>query len=688
MIDYTFPSAVIGIFTGTFDGAGHKIHNLTIDTAGGGNSYLGLFGKIIGEQEQVKDLGLENVSVITGNGSRYIGGLCGYNREGPFSNCYTIGSIVSGDGSLYVGGLCGNNSDGGFTNCYSKGSIRVGNDVSEVGLLYGRNTRGPISNCYASGSVAVGNGASEVGGLCGVNNRGPISHSYSTCSVSAGSDSQQLGGLCGVYFYISLDSCYATGSVSSGDRSIEVGGLCGMKYGGPVNNCYATGSVLGGIESERIGGLFGGSAYDSVNNCYSVGSVEAGAGSLQLGGLCGFNNSVINNSYAKGSVAGGEGSQYIGGLWGWGGSSAYYCYSVGAVTAGAGSTYVGGFCGRIGSVNNCFWDIETSGMTDGIGNNPYPSGVIGLTTEDMQKIITYTDAGWDFGGEETNGTDDIWRMCVDGIGYPHLFHQYNVSGDFACPDGVGIEDLLALSSNWLNTEELDPDFSYPCDPTFDGITNLADYAILSENWLRGIVPLAHWNFDGDYTDSADGYDGTPVGDPNLVTNDVKVGTGAVELDGIDDYVEIAGFKGIPGGSSRTCTAWIKTSTAPGEIITWGTTDTTAKWIVRLDNTGPLRAEVSGGYIIGTKNLADDTWHHVAVVLAADGSSDVSEIKLYVDGEEEVITTSSACSVNTSAGNLVRIGVFSTFSRFFQGLMDDVRIYARPLTADEVAELAN
>jgi hypothetical protein len=75
-------------------------------------------------------------------------------------------------------------------------------------------------------------------------------------------------------------------------------------------------------------------------------------------------------------------------------------------------------------------------------------------------------------------------MCVDGIGYPHLSHQYIINGFFACPDGVGIDDVLSLSNNRLNGEELDPGFSYPCHPTFNEVTNLADYVILAERWLE------------------------------------------------------------------------------------------------------------------------------------------------------------------------------------------------------------
>jgi hypothetical protein len=99
-------------------------------------------------------------------------------------------------------------------------------------------------------------------------------------------------------------------------------------------------------------------------------------------------------------------------------------------------------------------------------------------------LATFTNYTWDFLNESANGTNDIWRMCLDGIDYPHLSWEYSINGDFTCPDGVNIDDVLSLSQNWLNSEELDPGFSYACDPTFDGVTNLADFVILAENWLN------------------------------------------------------------------------------------------------------------------------------------------------------------------------------------------------------------
>jgi hypothetical protein len=51
-------------FTGSFDGNGHVISNLTIDTAGAGSEYLGLFGQLNASAEVTK-LGLDTVNITS-----------------------------------------------------------------------------------------------------------------------------------------------------------------------------------------------------------------------------------------------------------------------------------------------------------------------------------------------------------------------------------------------------------------------------------------------------------------------------------------------------------------------------------------------------------------------------------------------------------------------------------------------
>jgi len=96
-------------------------------------------------------------------------------------------------------------------------------------------------------------------------------------------------------------------------------------------------------------------------------------------------------------------------------------------------------------------------------------------------------------------------------------------------------------------------------------------------------------------------------------------------------------------------------------------------------------EVNGGYQVGTIDVRDDQWHHVAAVLADDGSPDVNEISLYVDGFLENNSASLDEPVNTADG-VVRIGKAPWGSRPFTGLIDDVRIYDKAFTEDEMRQL--
>ncbi|MCI1209216.1 MAG: hypothetical protein LKF96_07225 [Treponema sp.] len=103
------------------------------------------------------------------------------------------------------------------------------------------------------------------------------------------------------------------------------------------------------------------------------------------------------------------------------GALAAYCYSTGLVS-GTGS-YIAGFLGdSSGIVTSCFYDRTTSGQSD-------TGKVTPEFTSEMQTESTFTSAsegGWDFAGETTNGTDDIWTIDTSAKpvkvnnGYPYL----------------------------------------------------------------------------------------------------------------------------------------------------------------------------------------------------------------------------------------------------------------------------
>ena len=264
----------------------------------------------------------------------------------------------------------------------------------------------------------------------------------------------------------------------SGDR--YVGGLAARIQPGKISNCYVTGEVAG---SYWTGGLVGNAAssFSNISNCYTTCNV-AGTWPWSIGGLIGENQSSVSNCYASGDVTG---YHYIGGLTGVNHGTLMNCYATGAVSSLSGDNDIGGlvgYRGAAGNAENCFWDNDTSGTTDGVGNeDPDPAGVTGL--DDPNMMIQANFIGWDFVGESVDGENEIWRICVDGVDYPRLSWEFAQNGDFTCGDEVDLDDLQALCEEWLSVAETAPTtFNYACDANGDDQITFQDYTALSQNW--------------------------------------------------------------------------------------------------------------------------------------------------------------------------------------------------------------
>lgn len=224
--------------------------------------------------------------------------------------------------------------------------------------------------------------------------------------------------------------------------------------------------------------------------------------------------------------------------------------------------------------------------------------------------------------------------------------------------------------------------------------------------------VAHWSLEEGSgavaTDStANNNIGTIAGGALWNTSDlppVPSGTSAaLTMDGIDDQIDIVGYKGISGTGDRTIAAWIKTeinSTAQDKAIaSWGTNAATQKWTFRIQTgngtPGAIRIEANGGYVVGNTIVTDAQWHHVAVTWANDGSPDILDAKLYVDGVLDAEfgsfdtppSASQSVAINTAVGADVRIGDDFQTTHNWAGAMDDVRIYDEALDADAISALA-
>ena len=255
-------------YTGTFDGDGHTISGLYIDSS---DNNQGLFGYVSGSGK------IEKLSVsgsVKGHSS--VGGVVGYNFSGTVTNCAFSGSVGGIFSGSYVGGIVGYNSSGTVTNCAFSGSV----SGNYVGGVVGQNSSsGTVKNCHNIGTGTV-SGSDHVGGVVGSNNNGSVENCYNTGSVKGSGNS--VGGVVGYnQSGSSVTTCYNTGTVSGSDY---VGGVVGENSGsnGVVENCHNAGKVSG----RYVGGVVGSNS-GTVENCYNTDSVSNGTTS---GGVVGQNS--------------------------------------------------------------------------------------------------------------------------------------------------------------------------------------------------------------------------------------------------------------------------------------------------------------------------------------------------------------------------------------------------------------
>jgi PKD repeat protein len=441
-------------FSGSFDGRGHSIGNLTVDRPD--EDSVGLFGRV--ESGEVTNVSLTAARVT---GANRTGGLVGSAIEAEVANVTLTESSVTGANE--TGGLAGYNNgtnvtdstvDGHVTGDHEVGglvgshdSVRPAESVSPFGQVNRSSAAGTVTGSTGVGGLvgkaynvqegdfeklivdshatADVTGDLNVGGLAGVlAGSSGVSRSFATGAVNG---TENVGGLVGAAtvdvatrfgtaaLATYIDDSYATGTVT-GEKN--VGGFIGtVPTGNPrsiqvlpgdvrtsfprvrIFSSYATGDVHGG---ENVGGFVGQDRYANtteefqnfVDSTYATGTVT---GTRNVGGYIGLQRGVIEEAYATGAV---DGTEHVGGLAGavTSGGLVRASYAVGTVT---GDDRVGGLVGRTGDGGRAvvsYWDVETTGRTDSAtGTGLTTSAFVGHTgSTNVASYWRESFAPWEF----------------------------------------------------------------------------------------------------------------------------------------------------------------------------------------------------------------------------------------------------------------------------------------------------
>lgn len=174
--------------------------------------------------------------------------------------------------------------------------------------------------------------------------------------------------------------------------------------------------------------------------------------------------------------------------------------------------------------------------------------------------------------------------------------------------------------------------------------------------------------------------------------------GALNFDGNNDYVAIQNlYYDGSGYEEVTVAAWIRTSNSGNQII--ASYDRNEYWRLEINGNGGGSGQIgwdvrtSAGQVDygSVTRVDDDQWHHVA------GVFDNGTLIIYIDGNPEPSTSGGGTfgrGIRTRYGFLGVGSEATTFdgnrgpNNYFDGDMDDVRIYNRALSQVEIAQLAS
>ncbi len=242
-------------------------------------------------------------------------------------------------------------------------------------------------------------------------------------------------------------------------------------------------------------------------------------------------------------------------------------------------------------------------------------------------------------------------------------------------DGVlNLADFAFFAAAWRQNEQ-SVDVAPP--PSGDGVIDCLDLGGLVRFWMTYPGLIAHWQLDE--TEGQVAHDrlgrlsGVVHGAPFWLPEGGRM-SGAVELDGVDDYISTGSILN-PADGPFTVFVWIKGGRPGQTILSQSNKNGTGEvWLGTDASTGAVLTRLTDGSRItqpltSRAIVTDGVWHGIRLVWDGSGR------RLYVDGKEVASDKrklnplkSSTADFHFAAGKDLEPG------SFWSGLIDDIRVH--------------
>lgn len=283
----------------------------------------------------------------------------------------------------------------------------------------------------------------------------------------------------------------------------------------------------------------------------------------------------------------------------------------------------------------------------------------------------------------TLANTDTFYVGIDGDGSSNGFAGFldEVTVRNTARSSAEIKaDLASISPSRGSAAVFGPDLSHLSD-------GLVGYWKMDEtNWgtpsCSGtpILDSSGNNFHADTCPTTTGPTGGITG---------KFGNGG-DFDEVNDYVLTGGSSKWSTLTNTTVSFWVKPDAVAGTAhILNNYASSTDQWGFRWTSTNfiQLYDDIdNAGYTGCQASLTPGTWYHIIGTLNDNGDGTYKN-QLYINGVSQNCSHNSSASWSSYSGNLY-IGASTSSSGFFNGTIDDVRIYNRSISPNEISQLYN
>lgn len=184
--------------------------------------------------------------------------------------------------------------------------------------------------------------------------------------------------------------------------------------------------------------------------------------------------------------------------------------------------------------------------------------------------------------------------------------------------------------------------------------------------------VAYYPFNGSALDeSGNGNDGSVIG-ATLTADRFGNANSAYHFDGVNDYIDLGSMGGL-----KTVSMWIKQGPRSGFDFYLGHND--FRFYASTAESGRLTLGEAASHVVSPVHMDSQVnqWIHIV------GISDGVDSKIYLNSTNVTVSTGNLKTVENAAVNL---GRWTEATHYMNGDIDDVRIYDRVLTNQEIATL--